>query len=51
MNQHMCVCAQTMAYGVIPFFLLGGALAFIRLKYFNSIALKFKSLKPDVKSR
>jgi len=40
-----------MAYGILPIFLLGGSLAFIRLKYFYNIGLKFRSLKPDVKSR
>eukprot|EP00983_Pelagomonas_calceolata_P097928 1158298-Pelagomonas_calceolata.AAC.4 len=43
--------AQGMAFGIIPAFFVGGAIAFLRQAYFFKKGLRFKDFRHDVKSR
>lgn len=40
-----------MAFGIIPAFFVGGAIAFLRQAYFFKKGLRFKAFRHDVKSR
>lgn len=42
---------QAMGFGIIPVFLLGGGVAFLRQLHFFRAALRFREYRPDVKSR
>lgn len=40
-----------MAYGIAPAFIIGALVAFLRQVYFFQVALKFRAMTPETKSR
>ena len=40
----LCDSMQTMLFGIAPFFITGGLMAFVRLRYFARVGQRFKNL-------